>query len=127
MAEGRTFLLMGSGEFEPESRSLAILSAVSSTEWPVKPESHRPGCFLCGRPTFDPDRRERPWVRATVGGHQVLVCPRCQEDRPDWAVQLDRCEACGQTRLSVTLGQVVCRACGHVRGESVEPAWLSGA
>ena len=45
-----------------------------------------------------------------------LVCPSCQEERPDWAVQLDRCEACGATRLSAMLGQVVCRACGHVRG-----------
>jgi ribosomal protein L37E len=64
-------------------------------------------------------------VQATVHGHQVLVCRRA--GAPDWAVQLDRCEACGATRLSVMLGEVVCRACGHVRGVSVEPAWLSGA
>ena len=96
---------------------------VSSTEPPVQ----RPGCLFCGRPTFDPDKRERPWVRATVEGHQVLVCPSCQEERADWAVQLDRCEACGATRLSVMLGEVVCRECGHVRGMSVEPAWISGA
>jgi len=88
-----------------------------------------PRCLLCGRATFDPDKRERPWVRATVSGHQVLVCPMCQEQRPDWAVQLDRCEVCGGTRLSVTLGEVVCRSCGHVRGpeREPEPAWLSGA
>jgi hypothetical protein len=98
------------------------LTVVSSTEDPVVPE-HRPACFLCGRPTFDPAKRERPWVRATSEGRQVLVCPRCQEDRPDWAVQLDRCEACGQTRLSAMLGHVVCRACGHVRGEPVELSW----
>jgi uncharacterized membrane protein len=68
-------------------------------------------------------------VRATVAGRQVLVCPSCQEERADWAVQLDRCEICGDTRLSSTLGEVVCRACGHVRGQerSAEPAWLSGA
>jgi len=88
---------------------------------------HRPTCHLCGRPTYDPDKRERPWVRATSGGRQVLVCPRCQEERPDWAVQLDRCEACGATRLSAMLGQVVCRECGHMRGQSVEPAWMAGA
>jgi hypothetical protein len=88
-----------------------------------------PRCFLCGRATFDPAKRERPWVRATVSGHQALVCPTCQEERPDWAVQLDRCEVCGGTRLSVMLGEVVCRACGHIRGQrrSVEAAWLSGA
>ena len=96
---------------------------VSSTE----PTIARPGCLLCGRPTFDPDKRSRPWVRATVDGHQVLVCPSCQEERADWAVQLDRCEACGATRLSVILGDVVCRACGHVRSTSAEPAWMSGA
>lgn len=128
MAEGRTFLLIGSGSSSRRAGRWLSFRVVSSTDLPVTPErSHRPGCFLCGRPTFDPERGGRPWVRAAAGGHQVLVCPRCQEDRPDWAVQLDRCEACGRTRLSVTLGQVVCRACGHVRGESVEPAWLSGA
>jgi hypothetical protein len=73
----------------------------------------RPGCFLCRRPTFDPDKREVPWARAVADGVQVLICPDCQHDRPDWAESLDRCEACGSTRLSITLGQVVCRACGH--------------
>jgi hypothetical protein len=104
------------------------LWTVSSTDSSdVAKDPSRPKCFLCGRQTFDPDKRGRQWVRAAVGGEQVLVCPSCQEDRPDWAIQLDRCEVCGASRLSVMLGQVVCRACGHVRGESVEPAWLSGA
>jgi hypothetical protein len=95
----------------------------------VPDPSATPRCLLCGRATFDPAKRERPWVRATVSGHQVLVCPTCQQERPDWAVQLDRCEVCGSTRLSVTLGEVVCRGCGHVRGHrrSGEPAWLPGA
>lgn len=78
-----------------------------------------PRCFLCARATFDPAKGERPWARAAVGGHQALICPRCQEERPDWVVQLDRCERCGATRLSVMLGEVVCRACGHVRGSQV--------
>ena len=93
----------------------------------LTPSGERPVCHLCGRPTYDPDKHERPWVRATSGGRQVLVCPRCQEDRPDWAVVLDRCEACGATRLSAMLGQIVCRACGHVRGDPLEPTWLTGA
>ena len=79
----------------------------------VRPPPDRPGCFLCHRPTFDPDKREVPWARAVAAGMQVLICPDCQHDRPDWADNLDRCEACGGTRLSITLGQVVCRACGH--------------
>ena len=80
-----------------------------------EPPSDRPGCSLCGRPTFDPDKRDRPWVRAVTGGRQVLVCPACQTEHEDWASRLDRCEACGSTRLSAMLGQVVCRACGHSR------------
>jgi hypothetical protein len=102
---------------------------VSSLDDIVVPDPSAPRCFLCGQATFDPDKRGRPWVRATVGGQQVLVCPACQEQRPDWAVQLDRCEVCGDTRLSATLGEIVCRACGHIRGaeRSGEPAWLSGS
>jgi hypothetical protein len=73
----------------------------------------RPGCSLCGRPTYDPGKRDAPWVRAVAGGRQVLICPTCVQERQDWAEGLDRCSACGGTRLSVTLGEVVCRACGH--------------
>lgn len=76
------------------------------------------GCALCGRPTYDPDKRDRPWVRGVSGGRHALVCPTCQRERPDWAASLDRCGACGSTRLSVTLGQVVCRACGHMTESS---------
>jgi len=72
-------------------------------------------CALCGRPTYDPDKRERPWARAVSGGSQVLICPRCQSDRTDWSSSLDRCQECGAIRLSAMLGEVVCRACGHVQ------------
>jgi hypothetical protein len=72
-----------------------------------------PSCLLCGRATYDPDKRERPWARAVKQGRQVLVCPTCQSERPDWDATLDRCTECGSTRLSVTLGEVSCRACGH--------------
>jgi len=78
----------------------------------------RTGCLLCGRPTYDPDRKERPWSRGVSGGRQVLVCPVCQVDRPDWADRLDRCETCGSTRLSATLGEVVCRQCGAIAGSA---------
>jgi uncharacterized Zn finger protein (UPF0148 family) len=58
------------------------------------------------------------------------VCPTCQQDRPDFADGLDRCERCGAVRLSAMLGEVVCRACGMVQSEvapeSEEPN-LTGA
>ena len=78
---------------------------------------HRTACYLCGRPTYDPDKRSRPWLRAASGGRQVLVCPTCQEERPGFAGELDRCERCGAVRLSVMLGEVVCRACGAIQGD----------
>jgi len=56
-----------------------------------------------------------------VGGRQVLICPSCQRDRPDWAERLDRCQSCGSTRLSVMLQEVICRQCGWTAG-SAEPA-----
>ena len=65
----------------------------------------RAGCYLCGRLTFDPGKRDRPWVRGVAGGRQVLVCPSCQDSRADWAAGLDRCEQCGGTRLSAMLGE----------------------
>ena len=73
----------------------------------------KPGCALCGRSTYDPDKRGVPWVRAVAGGRQVLICPECQREQADWATGLDRCEACDGTRLGAMLGQIVCRACGH--------------
>jgi len=76
-------------------------------------------CELCGRPTYDPDKRERPWARAVSGGRQVLVCPHCQRDRQDWTASLDRCGECGAVRLSAMLGEIVCRACGRVQATEV--------
>ncbi|HEX9891250.1 MAG TPA: hypothetical protein VGB28_04255 [Actinomycetota bacterium] len=71
-----------------------------------------PACLVCGRPTYDPDKRERPWARGVSEGRQALVCPSCQEERPDWPSLLDGCTSCGSTRLTLILGQRVCRACG---------------
>jgi predicted amidophosphoribosyltransferase len=82
---------------------------VSLLDEPFEPGAR---CFLCGRPTYDPDKKERPWARAVATGRQVLVCPQCQADRPDWSSRLDRCQQCGATRLSAMLGEIVCRACG---------------
>jgi hypothetical protein len=79
-------------------------------------EPTRTSCLLCGRPTYDPDKRERPWIRAASEGRQVLICPTCQTTNQDWAARLDRCARCGSTRLSVMLGEVVCRQCGLIAG-----------
>ena len=109
----------------PRRRSLDVArgypGAVRPKDGAPSP-SDRPGCSLCGRPTYDPGKRDAPWVRAVAGGRQVLICPSCVQDRPGWADGLDRCASCGETRLSVTLGEVTCRACGHT-----EPAHVAGA
>ena len=70
--------------------------------------------MFCGRRTYDPDKKSRPWTRGVARGQQVLVCPDCQAERPDWMLSLDRCEQCGSTRLSAMLGEVICRQCGHM-------------
>lgn len=80
------------------------------------PEASAASCSLCGRRTYDPGKGERPWARGVAGGRLALVCPRCQAEREDWAAGLDTCARCGSPRLHLTLGQVVCRACGHVAG-----------
>ncbi|MFN2544572.1 MAG: hypothetical protein ABR600_08400 [Actinomycetota bacterium] len=85
---------------------------MSLLEEPFEPGAR---CSVCGRPTYDPDKRERPWARAVAGGTQVLICPVCQAERGDWSAGLDRCQECGAIRLSAMLGEVVCRACGHVQ------------
>lgn len=84
---------------------------------PIEPGT-RPGCALCSRSTYDPDKRGVPWVRAVADSRQVLICPECQRERADWASALDRCEVCDGTRLSAMLGQIVCRACGHATAQA---------
>jgi hypothetical protein len=71
-------------------------------------------CFNCGARQTDPVRGASPWKRGVSRDHQVLVCPDCQV-APDWAADLDQCAACGSTALICRLGEVECRACGHVR------------
>jgi Zn finger protein HypA/HybF involved in hydrogenase expression len=92
---------------------------VSLLEEPIEASAR---CALCGRPTYDPDKKERPWARAVSKGVQVLICPQCQAERDDWAESLDRCQKCGATRLSAMLGEVVCRACGHEQVRQTEGA-----
>ncbi|MDQ3991327.1 MAG: hypothetical protein M3245_03325, partial [Actinomycetota bacterium] len=65
-----------------------------------------------------PEKRERPWARGVAAGRQVLVCPACQAERAGWEGALQRCPRCASTRLSMTLGEVVCRACGSATSPS---------
>ena len=74
-------------------------------------------CYRCDTIATDPGRGKSPWARAIVGGEQVLVCPSCQADDPDWIREAESCRVCGSKRLAKTLGDVVCRACGHSSAE----------
>jgi predicted amidophosphoribosyltransferase len=70
-------------------------------------------CFRCEKIQTDPVKGKSPWARIVVGGEQVLVCPECQAEAPDWAAAADRCPGCGSPRLMVVMGTVICRACGR--------------
>jgi hypothetical protein len=79
------------------------------------------GCHVCGRRQVDPESGPSAWRRAVVAGEQVLVCPDCQVG--GWTDGLDRCRACGSTRLVKRLGEVSCRGCGATG----ERAWSSSS
>jgi hypothetical protein len=48
-----------------------------------------------------------------IDNEQVLICPECQQARPDWIEEADGCPNCGSKRLYKALGDRVCRSCGH--------------
>jgi hypothetical protein len=81
------------------------------------------GCVLCGRRQVDPVAGPSDWVRGVAAGEQVLVCPDCRT--PGWDDVLDRCAACGSTRLVKRLGEVSCRACGAVDSVVAAPGHRS--
>jgi Zn finger protein HypA/HybF involved in hydrogenase expression len=70
-------------------------------------------CYRCGRVQTDPAKGASPWAVGVKSGEQVLVCPPCQSDDPEWSQELERCPHCHGTRLKVVMGTVVCRQCGH--------------
>jgi len=76
-------------------------------------------CYHCGTRQADPDRGESPWRRGVLHDHQILVCPRCQEQR-DWTAELDRCERCAGAHLVRRLDEVECRDCGLIRLTGIE-------
>lgn len=69
-------------------------------------------CFNCGARQSDPVRGASPWIRGVRADRQVLVCPAC---RLDADLSLDRCAECASAELVCRLGEIECRACGHVR------------
>jgi predicted amidophosphoribosyltransferase len=80
-------------------------------------------CYRCGRIQEDPPKAvPSPWARAVMHGEQVLVCPVCQREHPQWAEEAERCPNCGSVRLQIQLGHHVCRACGH-DWEASDTAW----
>lgn len=83
-------------------------------------------CYRCGARQTDPDRGASPWKRGVRGERQVLVCPGCQAGR-DWSAELDHCPVCGATALLCRLGEIECRACGHVHAASRETDGLVGS
>ncbi len=70
-------------------------------------------CVRCGKIQIDPVKGASPWARGVIQQEQILMCPDCQEEDPAWTGSLKKCERCGSTRLSITMGSVVCRGCGH--------------
>ncbi len=69
-------------------------------------------CYRCGRVQEDPVRGASPWARGVIVDEQILVCPECQQEHPEWSAQLRECARCGSTRLQIQIGMIVCRGCG---------------
>lgn len=83
-------------------------------------------CFRCGARQTDPVSGASPWKRGVRADRQVLICPDCQTAH-DWADGLDRCAACGSAAQVCRLGEVECRACGHIRDAAPGDLVHSGA
>jgi hypothetical protein len=69
--------------------------------------------MICGINATDPGKGPSRWARAVVEGEQILVCPDCQAKHPDWIERAETCPECGSNRLIKSMGDRVCRACGH--------------
>ena len=70
-------------------------------------------CHICRTEATDPEKGPSRWARAVIEGEQVLVCPDCQQKHPDWVDRATACGECGSKKLYRSLGDTVCRACGH--------------
>lgn len=71
-------------------------------------------CYRCGAVQTDPQKGgPSPWARGVVEDEQILICPNCQAEHPEWTGDLKTCASCDSTRLSMVMGSVICRECGH--------------
>ena len=70
-------------------------------------------CFICRTEATDPSNGGSPWRRAIIDDEQVLVCPDCQRSHPDWIDRAEGCPVCASKRLYKSVGEKVCRSCGH--------------
>ncbi len=71
-------------------------------------------CYRCSKIQTDPVKGASPWARGVVRREQILMCPECQATHAGWIEELDRCPRCGNTRLSMVMGSLSCRACGYL-------------
>jgi DNA-directed RNA polymerase subunit RPC12/RpoP len=78
-------------------------------------------CVICGEQATDPGRGPSRWVRAVIGSEQVLVCPDCQRAHPEWVTKAVSCPACGSKKLYKSLGDTICRVCGHQWSDEDSP------
>jgi uncharacterized Zn ribbon protein len=70
-------------------------------------------CLYCRKEAVDPASGPSPWRRAVIDDAQVLICPECQRDHPEWIERAEGCPVCASKRLYKLVGEKVCRACGH--------------
>jgi predicted amidophosphoribosyltransferase len=68
-------------------------------------------CYRCNRVQTDPVKGPSLWKRGVIGTEQVLLCPVCQDEDPNWADAFARCRNCGSPRLVIMMGSVVCKEC----------------
>lgn len=71
-------------------------------------------CYRCDRIQTDPVKGASPWARGVIQQEQILICPDCQREHPQWTEELETCPRCGGTRLSMVMGSLSCRACGYL-------------
>lgn len=76
-------------------------------------------CLYCGTEAADPGSGPSPWRRAVIDDEQVLICPDCQRAHPDWIDRAEACPVCASKRLYKSMGDKVCRACGHQWSDEV--------
>jgi len=70
-------------------------------------------CYLCRKDATDPGKGPSRWARAVIDDEQILVCPDCQQVHPEWIEKAEGCPVCGSKKLYKSLGDRVCRSCGH--------------